>query len=92
MKLLDLVSEKEIKAALLSEYEKKIVLYRLIDERSKKKYGMSFKEFEENNLVKEKGFSWEVEKDAMDWEHAIEGINYLEEKINKIKEQLMHDC
>ncbi|MFN3481346.1 MAG: hypothetical protein ACK415_13305 [Thermodesulfovibrionales bacterium] len=86
MKLLKLVSEKEIKEALLAEYEKKLVLYKLTDERLKKKYGMSFKEFEEKNMVKEKDFSWEVEKDAMDWEHAVEGIRHLREKINKIKE------
>lgn len=86
MKILDLVSEKEIKEALLAEYEKKIILYKLTDERLKKKYEMSFNEFEEKNIVKEKDFSWEVEKDAMDWEHAVEGIRHLQEKIDKIKE------
>jgi len=85
MKILDLVSENEIKEALLSEYEKKIILYKLTDERLKKKYKMSFNEFEEKNIVKEKDFSWEVEKDAMDWEHAVEGIRYLQEKTDKIK-------
>lgn len=86
MKLLEVVSEKEIKEALLAEYEKKLVLYKLTDERLKKKYKMSFKEFEEKNIVKERDFSWEVEKDAMDWEHAVEGIRHLQEKINKVKE------
>jgi len=86
MKLLDLIPEKEIKGAVLSEYERRLVLYKLTDERLKKKYLMSFKEFEEREMVKEKGFSWEVEKDAMDWEHAVDGIRYLQEKINKIKE------
>ena len=47
---------------------------------------MSFEEFEKKNVVKEKGFSWEVERDAMDWEHAVEGIRYIQEKINKIKQ------
>lgn len=86
MKLLDLIPENEIKDAVLGEYEKRLVLYRFTDERFKKKYGMSFKKFEEKNIVKEKGFSWEVEKDAMDWEHAVESIKYLQDKINKIKE------
>ena len=86
MKLIDLIPEKEIKDAVLGEYEKRLVLYRFTDERLKKKYGMSFEEFEEKNMVKEKGLSWEVEKDAMDWEHAVESIRYLQEKINKIKE------
>ena len=85
MKLVDIIPEKEIKEAVLSEYERRLVLYRLTDEQFKKKYGMNFTEFEKKNLVKEKGFSWEVEKDAMEWEHAVEGIVSLQEKINKIK-------
>ncbi len=48
---------------------------------------LNFKAFEENEIVQEKGFSWEVEKDTMDWEHAVDGIRYLQEKINKIKPQ-----
>lgn len=85
MKLVDIIPEKELKEAVLSEYERRLVLYRLTDERFKKKYGMNLTEFEKKNLVKEKGFSWEVEKDAMEWEHAVEGIESLQEKINKIK-------
>ncbi len=84
--LADLLPEKEIKEAVLSEYEKRLALFKLTDEKFRKKYGMSFKEFEEKNLVAEKGFSWGVEQDSMNWEHAVEGIRYLEEKIKKIKE------
>ena len=87
MKLVDIIPEKEIKEAVLSEYERRLVLYRLTDERFKKKYGMNITEFEKKNLVKEKGFSWEVEKDAMVWEHAVEGIGSLQKKINKIKKE-----
>ncbi len=85
MKLVDIIPEKELKEAVLSEYERRLVLYRLTDEQFKKKYGMNFTEFEKKNLVKEKGFSWEAEKDAMEWEHAVESIESLQEKINKIE-------
>ena len=85
MKLVDLLPEKEIKEAVLREYEKRLVLYKLTDERLKKKYGMNFMEFEKRNIVTEKEFSWEVEQDAMNWEHAVEGIRDIEEKIKKIK-------
>ena len=85
MKLIDIISEKELKEVVLNEYERKTVLYKLTDERFKKKYGMNFSAFEKRNLVKEKGFSWEVEKDAMEWEHAVEGIKSLLKKIDKIK-------
>ncbi len=86
MKVIDLIPEKEIREAVLSEYERRLVLYKLTDERLKKKYDFSFKEFEEKNIVKEKDFSWEVEQDAMNWEHAVEGIKYLEGKIKKLRD------
>ncbi len=86
MKVIDLIPEKEIREAVLSEYERRLVLHKLTDERLKKKYGFSFKEFEEKNIVEEKGFSWEVEQDAMNWEHALEGIKYLTEKIKKLRD------
>ncbi len=86
MKLTDLLPEKEIKEAVLSEYERRLTLFKLTDEKFRKKYGMSFQEFEKKNLVAEKGFSWDIEQNSMNWEHAIEGIRYLEDKIKKIKE------
>jgi len=86
MKLLDLITKEELKDAVLSEYKKRLLLHKVKDEQMKKRYNMSFTEFEEKNIVKEKEFSWEVEKDAMEWEHATEGIRYLQEIINQIKE------
>ena len=85
MKIIDLIPEKELKEVVLSEYERRLVLYKLIDEKFKKKYGTNYAEFERKNVVKEKGFSWEVERDAMEWEHAVESINPILEKINKVK-------
>lgn len=45
MKLLDIISEKELKEVVLSEYERRIVLYKFTDELFKKKYGINFTEF-----------------------------------------------
>jgi hypothetical protein len=85
MKIADILPEKEIQEAVLGEYEKRLILYKLTDEQLKKKYKMDFKDFEEKNIVKKKGFSWDVEQDAMHWEHAVEGMKYIEKKIKKIK-------
>ncbi len=85
MKIIDLIPEKELKEVVLSEYERRLVMYKLIDERFKKKYGTTYAEFEQKNVVKEKGFSWEIEKDAMEWEHAVESIKPTQEKITKVK-------
>ena len=84
-KAIEDISEKEIMESLVYNYKRKLVIYRLTDERMKKKYAMPFEEFENKNVVKEKGFSWEVESDSMEWEHAIAGIKYLEKKLTKLK-------
>jgi hypothetical protein len=51
-----------------------------------RKYGMQFDEFVACGLVKEKGFTWEVESDAMNWEAAIGGIRTMERKLRELQE------
>lgn len=86
---LHILAGKEFKDVILNEYERKTILYKLTDERFKKKYGMDFSAFEKRNLVKEKDFSWEVEKDAMEWEHAMESIEYLLQKNPGVTKTLL---
>ena len=77
----------EIKEALVNEYRRRIIRCRMVDEEMKKKYGMNYQEFEERNVVKEGGYSWQVETDAMEWEHAIEGLRYAQKKLHEIDQQ-----
>jgi hypothetical protein len=35
-------------------------------------------------MVKKSKFSWNVESDAMEWDHALEGIKYVEEKLKDL--------
>jgi len=58
----------------------------MVNESLRKKYGMSFDEFESKNIVKEKEFTWDVESDAMEWEHAIEGSRYAEDRLKDLME------
>jgi len=76
----------EIEEALLNEYRRRIIRCKMVDETMKKKYGMTFQEFESKNVVKEQGFSWQVESDAMEWEHAVEGNRYAEQKLKGISQ------
>jgi hypothetical protein len=46
---------------------------------------LNFEEFTTRRVVKEKGYSWEVESDAMDWETAIAGIKTMERKLAELK-------
>ena len=47
---------------------------------------MSFSDFESANIVRKKKFSWDVESDSMEWEHALEGVRYVEQKLKYIEE------
>lgn len=77
----------EIREALVNEYRRRLIRYKMIDESMRKKYGMSFSKFESGNVVKERRFSWDVESDAMEWEHALEGVRYVEHKLKDVEGQ-----
>ncbi|MCL0033576.1 hypothetical protein M1N42_03020 [Thermodesulfovibrionales bacterium] len=50
---------------------------------------MSFSKFESGNVVKERRFSWDVESDAMEWEHALEGVRYVEKNGMLTKQEVI---
>ena len=77
----------EIKEALVNEYQRRLIRYKMIDEVMKKKYSMDYPKFDEGNIVKKNQYSWEVESDAMEWEHAIEGIRYAFERLEGLKDR-----
>ena len=87
MSILEKIPKEELKDILLREYRRRLLLYKMVDEKMQKKYNMSFEEFEKRRIVEEKGYSWEVESDAMEWEHAIEGIRYMQEKIEELRSE-----
>jgi hypothetical protein len=84
-KIMASVPIDEIKEALINEYRRRIIRCHMVDEMMKNKYGMTFHDFDLKNVVKEKDFSWQVEADAMEWEHAIEGLRYADQKLKGIQ-------
>ncbi|MGD9973858.1 MAG: hypothetical protein AB7S77_12435 [Desulfatirhabdiaceae bacterium] len=82
--IIDTIPLNEVQEALINEYRRRIIRYRMVNEGMKKKYGMTFEFFESKNIVKEKDFSWNVESDAMEWEHAVEGIRYAKKKLKNL--------
>ncbi len=71
---------------LRAEYLRRLNYYRRVDYRLRQKYGMSFEEFMGKRMLKEYGYTWEVETDAMEWETAISGIKTIERKLRELKE------
>ena len=83
--MVERMSNDELVEMLRREYLRKLTRYRLTDEFLRKKYGMTYEEFEKENVVAKRDFSWEVESDAQEWEMAIDGINTCLRKLGVVK-------
>ncbi len=79
------LSEDELQKMLKGEYLRRLAKYKLTDEFFREKYAMTFTEFEKKNMVVEKGYSWEVESDAQEWELAVDGIKTYQDKLNELQ-------
>jgi len=86
-KIVKEIPTNEVVKALINEYRRRLIRYSMTDEFMRKKYGMTFDQFESGNVVKERKFSWDVESDAMEWEHALEGVRYVEHKLKDVEGQ-----
>lgn len=85
MSLLQEISTEELKSALLHDFHRKILIYKMTDNQLKKKYGMEYSEFESRGVVAQKNHSWESESDAMEWEHALAGLEDLNAKLRRLE-------
>jgi hypothetical protein len=93
-RLADLVAQLEntadlnqgLQRLLQREIRRRLNRYELTDRRFKEKYGMTFDDFQQQEMVKEKGYSFEVETDFCDWEMARSGIRALEDYLAEVKD------
>lgn len=73
--------DTKLRLLLESEYLRRLGRYRRLDRNLAQKYSMTFEEFLERLVAEREGYSWDVEKDAMDWETAVDGMSTLERKL-----------
>ena len=88
-KILDLLIPEgdldyKVRKILIEDFKRKLVEFQLVDNRFQKKYGVTLDEFEKRNIIKEKGFSFEVESDYHEWDSALDAINALKAKIEDL--------
>lgn len=74
----------KIRKILEKEIRRRITEYELIDKGFQKKYGMLLEDFERKEVVKQKGYSFEVESDYDDWDAAVDAIKTLKEDLKKL--------
>ena len=78
--------DTKVRSLLEAEYLRRLGRYRRLDRILTQKYGMTFEEFIARRVVQQKGYTWDVETDAMDWETAVGGMRTMERKIQELRE------
>ena len=78
--------DTKVRALIEGEFMRRLAAYHHTDRTMSRKYAMSFDEFVARHVVKEKGFTWEVESDAMAWEMAVSGIKTLGRKLEELRQ------
>jgi len=77
--------DAKIRRLLEGEYMRRLVQYRRVDRNLGQKYGTTFEDFIANHVVRQEGYTWEAETDAMDWETAVDGIETLRHKLQELQ-------
>ena len=80
------VSSINDKLALLleAEYRRRLARYSLTDRQLGQKYQMSFEEFERQRITEQRGYTWEVESDAIAWEPAVDGARTVQQQLGDL--------
>jgi len=76
--------DDKVRQLLISEIRRRLAAFETIDRRLRQKYGMSLEEFEARQIIKERGFSFEVESDYHEWDQAIDAIQALRGNLRKL--------
>ena len=85
--------DAKIRALLEAEHLRRLQQYHRQDRNLTQKYEMSFSEFVAQRVVAQRGYTWDVEQDAMDWETAIGGIATLEKRLQQLRaSDAVHEC
>jgi hypothetical protein len=74
----------KLRILLEAEYRRRLARYSLTDRQLSQKYKMNFEAFEQQQLTKQQGYTWEVESDAIAWETAIDGIRTMERQLAEL--------
>ena len=68
---------------LLTHARRNVAKYNLMIKNLEKKYGLSFAEFSDSDLMKEPAF--EVEQDFFDWDMAVTGLEDMRHEIQLLE-------
>lgn len=77
--------DTKIRQLLEAEYLRRFARYKRANRTLMQKYAMDFDRFLAERIIEKQGYSWEVEKDAMDWENAVGGMLTMTRKLTELR-------
>ena len=77
--------DTKVRQLIKAECMHQLARYRRVDMTLNRKYGLTFEDFLNQHITRKMDYSWEVEKDAMDWETAIGGMETVERKLKELR-------
>ncbi len=78
--------DAKVRQLIEAEYLRQVARDRRVDMALTHKYDMSFDDFVARRITRQRGYTWEVEQDAMDWETAVGGMATIERKLKELRE------
>ncbi len=82
--------DDKVRQLIEAEYLRQLGRHKRTNSALTDKYGMTFEEFVARRVARQKGYTWEVEQDAMAWETAIGGIAMLDRQLRKVRDLGAH--
>jgi hypothetical protein len=77
--------DAKVRRLLEAEYLRNLAQYERAIGLLEQKYGLAFDEFVAQDIVVQRGFTSEVEQDAMQWETAASGIATVRRRLQEIR-------
>jgi hypothetical protein len=78
--------DAKIRTLIEAEFLRRLQQAHRQDRILRAEYGMSFDDFIDRRIVAQRGYTWEVERDAMAWETVIGAITMLEGRLAQLRE------
>lgn len=76
--------DDKLSQLVATELRRRLAGYRLTDLQLRQKYGLDFEMFEQEEVTRQRGYSWEVESDAIAWETAVDGIRTMQRRLREL--------
>jgi len=76
--------DEKLRMLLMAEYRRRLTHYNLTDRRLSQRYKMKFADFEQQEITKQHGYTWDVESDAIAWETAVDGISTMQRQLAEL--------